>query len=99
MFVRIYIENFFIIIAVFFDSLLLRFNQQRNLHYVIRFCVHSLFNAIISSVVGVIGSFLGLCVLSSFIKTEQLFTGVTLIMPPIFFICLSYRSCFTKLSK
>ncbi|OAX45026.1 hypothetical protein [Paenibacillus sp. AD87] len=90
MFVRASIENFFIIMSVFFDSLLLRFNQQRNLQHVIRFCVHFLFNAIISSVLGVTGSFLGLCVLSLFIKTEYLFTGITLLTPSIFlFVCFT----------
>jgi hypothetical protein len=85
-----YLGNIFIIIAVFFDSLLLRFKQQKNLHHIIRCFIHSVFNAIISLFVGIITSIFGLGIISTFTKTEDLLNGITLLMLPIFlFVCLT----------
>ncbi|MBE1444240.1 hypothetical protein [Paenibacillus sp. OAS669] len=85
-----YLGNSFIAAAVFFDSLLLRFNQQRNLHHIIRWFIHSVFNAIISLIIGVIISTFGLGILSTFAETENLLNGITLLMLPVFlFVCLT----------
>ncbi|RXZ78705.1 hypothetical protein EBB07_25660 [Paenibacillaceae bacterium] len=85
-----YISNGFMVISVFFDSLLCRFKGQSNLHNIIRFFIHSMFNAIISLVVGVITSIFTLIVISVITKTESLLDGKTLLIFPMFlFVCLT----------
>jgi len=84
------LSDIFVVSSVFFDSLLDRFNQQRNFNYIIRFCLHSVFNGIISLVVGIVVSLVGLSIMSVFYRVEDLFNGVTILMLPLFlFVCFT----------